>query len=201
MQKNGPAAAAAVSPDSTPAVDTPFSEAETPIPTPLPEMSSEGLLDRAAAGASASAVTVKFGGGESGGSAAAKGQADRNQQQTWKNLPQALQSKDKSVCGARISKQTVDCVTLSLVFVFLVAAGGGIFSLIEHPTELQRIADVEKSYAKDKDEILALLQQALAGNLTDTTALDLYRQLQGYAGGLQTGPNATDNWTWVNAVS
>ena len=191
----GPAAAAAVSPDSPPSVAN---------STSPPKMSSEGLLDRAAAGASASAVALKFGSGGGGGSGSAapdeQATPNLNKEQTWKNLPQALQNTDRRVCGVRVSKQTVDCVTLSIVFVCLVAAGGGIFSLIEHPTELQRIAEVEKSFAASKSTVMAILRQAVAGNLTNTTANDLYARLQDSADGFQAGPNTTDNWTWVNAM-
>ena len=94
-------------------------------------------------------------------------------------------------CAFELAKKTVTCVQLSLVFVFIVAAGGLLFTLLEHDTELARIDATAQQYARDKDAVMQLLSH----NAT------LYGELQNLANGLAPGPqNIDDNWGAVNAM-
>ena len=109
-----------------------------------------------------------------------------------------LGSNDQDCCGMKIQTATVSCLQLSFVFLFLLLAGAGIFYLIEHPSEVVRLATLKKNYKMDKKEIFDILDIATKGN--KTAANELYATLQHHSLGFQPTANAVDNWTFVNAI-
>ena len=102
----------------------------------------------------------------------------------------------KSSNGAQ-KKKTINCVKLSIAFLFLIVVGGGVFYLLEAPREGLRIQQVRKVHEQNKATILQLLHHNSTANKTPE---ELYALLQPLASGFHDGPQSTNNWTFLNAL-